>query len=375
MNFCDLREIFSPLLDKINKAKPVITIVAGTNGKGETSFNLQRIALQSREKKRIALWTSPHVQSYNERFSFDGKNLDEDKLECSLQFFESLYPNNSCRLSFYELSFWLFCHQVILNKSNFIILEVGLGGRLDAVNLFDANQVILTSISRDHTEYLGSFYHQIVREKLGVLREKSKLLFSVRTKYIEKLVLQEAKKLKVQQINRIAPEGKYIDYRIRNWELAKESYESLTKEKVSIHFEEDFTSLGRGNDILIEGIKFKFYNSHNLDAHREFLQRFANQHSSVLILFFSKRPIIEIKSILKLYSRFYKNKILVGGIEDHFKILSILELKKMGICHNDFVDFSDLRLAILKLKDLGIVNYIVTGTNYIQSMIEDFKVV
>ena len=108
--------------------------------------------------------------------------------------FNKYSPQNEINLSFYELSFWLFCHQLINEKPDLIILEVGLGGRLDAVNVFDANLVILTSISRDHTEFLGNTYKDIVSEKLGVLRESCKLVFSVNSEYLKNIVEKSAER-------------------------------------------------------------------------------------------------------------------------------------------------------------------------------------
>jgi len=371
MSFNSLRRIFQPLISKIEKLDPVIIIIAGTNGKGETAHNLQRMALTSKYKKRVSMWTSPHIESYAERFSFNGVNILQSELEHSLSCFESLFPHNSCHLSFYELSFWLFCHQVIKQKSDFIILEVGLGGRLDAVNLFDADHVILTSISRDHTEYLGNFYREIVPEKLGVLRKKSKLVYSVQTDYIDKLICKIAHEKKLDAPIKLQTTGEFSNYRKRNWELAKITYEAVTAEECPLSFDPFFTTLGRGNEKVIEGLRLNFFNAHNIDAHREFLRSINPPRNSALILFFSNRPSGEIKGILKLYSKFYKGKIIIAGVDEHFKIISVVDLKV--ICGEgwDYVDFSNTKIASEQLKFYGHSNFFVSGTNYIQCLLKD----
>ena len=189
MDFNSLREIFLPLLREIKKYPTKIITIAGTNGKGETANNLLDIARKSNQFNNVAMWTSPHIRNYEERFNFNGKSIKSGELRKSLDFFLSLYPKNKCNLSFYEISFWLFCYQIVIRKPDLVILEVGLGGRLDAVNLLDANVCVLTSISRDHTEYLGRNYKEIVLEKLGILRKNTSLIYSTRTSYLKNIII------------------------------------------------------------------------------------------------------------------------------------------------------------------------------------------
>jgi dihydrofolate synthase / folylpolyglutamate synthase len=144
---------------------PVIT-VAGTNGKGSTCAMLASI-LQA-AGYRVGVYTSPHLLRYNERVRIDGVPVS-DALLCA-GFAQVDGARGDVPLTPFE--FGTLAAMCVLNESGLdaIVLEVGLGGRLDAVNAFDADCAIVTSIGIDHVEYLGPTRESIGREKAGVFR-------------------------------------------------------------------------------------------------------------------------------------------------------------------------------------------------------------
>lgn len=146
-------------------AVPVIT-VAGTNGKGSTCAMLASI-LQA-AGYRVGVYTSPHLLRYNERVRIDGVSVS-DKLLCA-GFAQVDGARGDVPLTPFE--FGTLAAMCVMNESalDAIVLEVGLGGRLDAVNAFDADCAIVTSIGIDHVEYLGPTRESIGREKAGVFR-------------------------------------------------------------------------------------------------------------------------------------------------------------------------------------------------------------
>ena len=158
-------EAFSPHIKKL-------CIVAGTNGKGETVAALTQ-TLQS-QGISVASWSSPHLQTVRERVLLNGEMFSE---KLWLEQIEQL-KGDVDKLSYYEFLFILFWRLIESSDSwpEVIILEVGLGGRLDAVNYFDADLVLIPSISRDHQEYLGQSYREILAEKLAVTRQSSHLI-------------------------------------------------------------------------------------------------------------------------------------------------------------------------------------------------------
>ncbi len=144
---------------------PVIT-VAGTNGKGSTVSLLA--SMLSAAGHRVGCYTSPHLCQYNERIQI-GANTVSDALLCEA--FEAVEAvRGELRLTYFEFgtlaALWLFRQA----RLDIWLLEVGLGGRLDATNVIDADIGLITSISLDHTEWLGSDRDQIGREKAGICR-------------------------------------------------------------------------------------------------------------------------------------------------------------------------------------------------------------
>ena len=146
-------------------ATHVIT-VAGTNGKGSTVAFIEAIARAAGWS--VGAYTSPHLLAYNERVRVHGVDARDDELVAGFEAVES--ARGDTPLTYFEYgtlaALWLFQRE----KLDLAVLEVGLGGRLDAVNLVDADVAVITTIDLDHQEYLGSDREQIGFEKAGVAR-------------------------------------------------------------------------------------------------------------------------------------------------------------------------------------------------------------
>jgi dihydrofolate synthase / folylpolyglutamate synthase len=156
-------EVYSRLALRIDC--PVFT-VAGTNGKGSTCAMLESILRAG--GYRTGLYTSPHLLRYNERVRIAGVEVSDDALAESFAAVEA--ARGDVVLTYFEFgtlsALWLFSRGNI----EAAILEVGLGGRLDAVNIVDPDCAVLTSVGIDHTDYLGATREEIGREKAGVFR-------------------------------------------------------------------------------------------------------------------------------------------------------------------------------------------------------------
>ncbi len=150
-------------------AVPVIT-VAGTNGKGSTCAMLE--AILSAAGYRVGLYTSPHLLRYNERVRIAGREADEAMLAAAFARVEAarMEKAGSTRLTYFEFGTLAAVDLFLRSAVDVLILEVGMGGRLDAVNVFDADCAILTSIDLDHMDYLGSTREAIGHEKAGIFR-------------------------------------------------------------------------------------------------------------------------------------------------------------------------------------------------------------
>jgi dihydrofolate synthase/folylpolyglutamate synthase len=146
-------------------ACPILT-VTGTNGKGSTCALLESMLLSAGH--RTGLYTSPHLISYNERVRIGGEEVADDQLIDAFNAVEDARAD--VPLTYFEYgtlaALWLFARAEL----DAVVLEVGLGGRLDAVNIVDADIAVVTSVDLDHMDYLGPTREDIGREKAGIFR-------------------------------------------------------------------------------------------------------------------------------------------------------------------------------------------------------------
>jgi len=148
---------------------PVIT-VAGTNGKGSTCAMLESILGQA--GYRTGLFTSPHLVHFEERLRLLGESVDATDLVAGFAAVERARTQNGevISLSYFEFSMLAIFDVMMRSGLDVVILEVGLGGRLDSTNIIDADCAIITSIDLDHMEILGPDRESIGREKAGIMR-------------------------------------------------------------------------------------------------------------------------------------------------------------------------------------------------------------
>ena len=144
---------------------PVIT-VGGTNGKGSTCAMLEAILLQAGYK--VGLHTSPHLLRFNERARLGGEMVEDALLLKHFAIVEAARGDIS--LSYFEFTLLAILHLFMEADLDAVILEVGLGGRLDGVNCIDADVAIVTSVDIDHVSYLGDTREKIGLEKAGIYR-------------------------------------------------------------------------------------------------------------------------------------------------------------------------------------------------------------
>lgn len=144
----------------------VIISVAGTNGKGSSVAMLEAILL--RAGYRVGCYTSPHLFRYNERLRLQGEQVSDSAL-CE-SFARIDHARGANTLTYFEFGTLAALDIMARESLDVALLEVGLGGRLDAVNVVDADAVLITSIGIDHTDWLGGDRDAIAREKAGIMR-------------------------------------------------------------------------------------------------------------------------------------------------------------------------------------------------------------
>ncbi len=146
---------------------PVVHI-AGSNGKGSTSHLTASVLMEAGHK--VGLFTSPHLKDYRERIRVNGKKINPsfvaNFVEQSKESWKSIEP------SFFEITTVLAFHYFAEQQVDIAIIEVGMGGRLDSTNIVQPLVTAITSISKDHTQFLGDTLELIAKEKAGIIKEK-----------------------------------------------------------------------------------------------------------------------------------------------------------------------------------------------------------
>lgn len=166
-----------PVAEKLGVTTPdakVIT-VAGTNGKGSTSTTLA--AILNAQGYQVGLYQSPHIYRFNERVKLAGIEVDDQSLIQAFVKVDQARRECNLSLSFFEATtlaaFTIFKN----NKCDVWVLEVGLGGRLDVVNVVNPNVAVITNIGLDHTDWLGDTIEKIAFEKAGIIRPNIPVIF------------------------------------------------------------------------------------------------------------------------------------------------------------------------------------------------------
>lgn len=182
-------------LQVLNPA-PLVFTVTGTNGKGSTCAALDTLLRHS--GRRSGCYSSPHLIAYNERVSIDGQPVSDADLCAAFAAIDQARGDIS--LTYFEFgtlaALWLFQRAGL----DAVVLEVGLGGRLDAVNVVDADVAVVTSIGLDHSDYLGDSRDSVGYEKAGILRAGHPLVCSETD--LPPRFLEQVKRLQVPMLQR-----------------------------------------------------------------------------------------------------------------------------------------------------------------------------
>ena len=187
-------ERLEKLLDKLGSPHldlPNTIHIAGTNGKGSVQSYIRNILVSNGYS--CDAYISPHLTKFNERIILNNKDVNIKKLYQTLEFVKKI--NNNSQITFFEITtaaaFMLFQK----SRSKFLILETGLGGRLDATNIIPKKFCsIITPISHDHEEYLGKTIKKITKEKLGIIRNSDAIIISKQTKEVNEFIKGKLKK-------------------------------------------------------------------------------------------------------------------------------------------------------------------------------------
>ena len=156
------------LLNELN----TVVLVGGTNGKGSTSAFLEQLLIAA--SKTVGVFSSPHLINYNERLRINGLELADEHHVQAFKLIDK--ARGDIALTYFEVN--TLSALYLMKKSNvdYLILEVGLGGRLDSTNIVDADLAVITSIDLDHQSWLGNTREMVAYEKAGIFRPEQKVI-------------------------------------------------------------------------------------------------------------------------------------------------------------------------------------------------------
>jgi dihydrofolate synthase / folylpolyglutamate synthase len=246
-------ENISLLLERLGNPQrkfPVVH-VAGSNGKGSTSSMICEVLQEA--GLRVALYTSPHLNDFRERIKFNGVMVSKEALIASTERISALYDPD--RTTFFEfttaIAFDCMAHEAL----DMAVIEVGLGGRLDATNTVSPCVTVITDISREHEDYLGAGISAIATEKAGIIKAKVPLITGATRKQARSIILETARGLQapVKEFGRhfaalavaVVEELRTRGYRISDGAVRR----GIGKTRFPGRFE----ILRRGPDVIIDG--------------------------------------------------------------------------------------------------------------------------
>jgi dihydrofolate synthase/folylpolyglutamate synthase len=206
--------------------------VAGTNGKGSTSHMLASVLQEAGYK--VGLYTSPHLKDFRERIKINGKEISEDFVCEFIAKHKDFFEAND--MSFFEMSVGLAFDYFASEKTDIAIIEVGLGGRLDATNIITPLVSVITNIDLDHTQFLGTTHRKIAGEKAGIIKQNIPVIIG---EYIEEtkavfLAKAEEKNAPIyfasELISEVFPSDLVGDYQFHNKKTVQQTISVLNNQ-------------------------------------------------------------------------------------------------------------------------------------------------
>ena len=292
--------------------------IAGTSGKGSTAY--YATSLLNRAGYTTGTLVSPHIASVAERSLINGQPLPEQEYLHYFQAFANLCVAHNLHLSYFEFltifSFWLFKKIDV----NYIIIEVGIGGRLDTTNVISRSPTVrvITDIGLDHTELLGNTLTEITQEKAGIIHQNDSVVMNRQTTEIETVIRQRTE----SQHSQFSIASPIIDdflkmlpdFQQRNWTLAYRAVEKrlaldkkppLPKEvlKKSIHI----TIPGRLEKRNVDGVNIIFDVAHNPQKIRALVD-------SLRKLYPDKKPIFVVAFGQNKHSSLAESLAIIDGL-------------------------------------------------------------
>jgi len=350
-------------------SKLKIIHVGGTNGKGSTCSIISSILQESGYK--IGAFTSPHIKDYRERIRI-GKNFIEKHF--ILQFIkDNRLKIETLGLTYFEISFAMAVDYFATKKVDYALVEVGLGGRLDATNIVKPIISVITNIGYDHKEFLGNSLEEIAREKAGIIKYNTPVVIGEKNPKIRNLFNIEADKKsapiyfsKISQEYKSDMSGPFVQ---KNISLALKAVDILKLgiEKNDIlngvlNIKENTKIYGRW-ELIRQKPNIIFDVGHNISALKISLSELKNS-SKVVFGTLEKKDQIDIVKILPAHLSYYfcpvksERSMSIDKIEN--------EAIQMGLKYSMYENINDALNTVIEDSDLD-DTILVTGSTFLFS--------
>jgi len=396
-NIDDLKLIYALLGKPCNSVK--VIHIAGTNGKGSTATFLENILLEA--GYNVGKFTSPHILRYNERILYNRQMIDDEEIVENYFFLKQMIENckrenenlKDIYLNFFEITTFIALMFFAKKNPDFLVIETGLGGRLDATNIINSDIALITNITFDHTAILGNSLKEIAYEKAGIIKNRELCIYADSLPELE----EEINKKTENSINIIK---KYNDMEI---ELDKINYRTVIKFQNNEFILPLFGKF-QANNFLLAYETAKFYNidnetiqngvhkvywparfeffsveppiildaAHNDDSIRKLIENLTEiyKRNEVIII----TSLLATKDFEKVFTKLEKitDKIFITSLKDTVNGLSSAEIREKMISLNIPVDgiiFEDNILTayksamnIIKEKNSGYKAIVICGS-------------
>jgi len=396
-NIDDLKLIYALLGKPCNSVK--VIHIAGTNGKGSTATFLENILLEA--GYNVGKFTSPHILRYNERILYNRQMIDDEEIVENYFFLKQMIENckrenenlKDIYLNFFEITTFIALMFFAKKNPDFLVIETGLGGRLDATNIINSDIALITNITFDHTTILGNSLREIAYEKAGIIKNRELCIYADSLPELE----EEINKKTENSVNIIK---KYNDMEI---ELDKINYRTVIKFQNNKFILPLFGKF-QANNFLLAYETAKFYNidnetiqngvnkvywparfeffsveppvildaAHNDDSIRKLIENLTEiyKRNEVIII----TSLLATKDFEKVFTKLEKitDKIFITSLKDTVNGLSSAEIREKMISLNIPVDgiiFEDNILTayksamnIIKGKNSGYKAIVICGS-------------
>ena len=343
--------------------------VGGTNGKGSTSSYISSILQES--DYQVGVFSSPHFFDFRERIKINNQKIRKSFIVDFVNKNKSTIEE--LELSFFELSFCISLAYFINNGVDYAVIEVGLGGRLDATNIINPLISVITNISHDHTDILGNTLEMIALEKAGIFKKNSCIIIGERNDAVDEIFIKKAKEVssKITFVPDYNDQKQYstVNYLNTNIKTAIYACKALNTENVNnnsimagiFNINKNCHLIGRWSTIS-ENPKVIFDAAHNQAGFRIIsseLEKVSYNKLHIILSFVKGKNIKELIAELPSNSKIYYTSL---NMERGMKLNELIQ----NVGRNIIFDDNTKRLLEVVKKDCTDKDLIlITGSNFI----------